>query len=344
MDVAEFPTQLALTGDQDSDLEILFALPDRELLRLCGTNTYLQSLCSSSQAESFWERRYLLRFPEPAERVDTWRNTYLSLARSKQIDPTTEESIATILRDEYNHPFPCLAGYFTSLSRQLYYYMDNVEGGDTVDGVETILKVLGESRYGQHILDNLESTHVPPYDADTIVREAIMYVLHRGAKTSPGKFLLPWWINKIILQDSSLTRIFPRVDELVTITIVIGNRQDGGGELSTINGPENVSQETRGEHNLSEEQFMGMAVYVNYVTYTKVDFLLSGCLLNLTAQEISRRIPHGEKASQYITMLNGDRFIFTTPEFMQGFMAMAGWLGEDYRRGYLDVGNLKVWW
>ena len=49
----------ALTGNKDLDMKIINELDDKELMKVCQANKYVNSLCKN---DNFWRRRVLLKF------------------------------------------------------------------------------------------------------------------------------------------------------------------------------------------------------------------------------------------------------------------------------------------
>jgi hypothetical protein len=123
----------------------------------------------------------------------------------------------------------------------------------------------------------------------------------------------PWLLNQVILA-SSFRNLLPEVSFAVPITVHIGQQ--------------------KGTHLLTQDQFMGMLLYVNYAAKQPVEFLLAGTPLHFTPEDLHKLYNTGV---YIITMLGGDEFSFYRPEFMQGFITMARWLGANYRAGYRDI-------
>lgn len=69
---------MALTGNKQTDLEVMYRLDDRSLLTYCMVNRYAHNLCNN---ETFWRNRFVQRFGKTAseyKREDrTWKMHYL---------------------------------------------------------------------------------------------------------------------------------------------------------------------------------------------------------------------------------------------------------------------------
>lgn len=79
------------TGNKDVDYKILQMLDDKELGKICSTNSYMKILCSD---EHFWRNRTVNKFGEylgdvdqlrqykENNQIDSWRNFYISLVNT----------------------------------------------------------------------------------------------------------------------------------------------------------------------------------------------------------------------------------------------------------------------
>lgn len=78
----ESKRDFTFTGVKDVDLLILMKLDDKDLVKTCGTNKYLNNLCKT---ESFWRIRAQKKLgitEKPADK--TWRNYYVELTEEEK--------------------------------------------------------------------------------------------------------------------------------------------------------------------------------------------------------------------------------------------------------------------
>jgi hypothetical protein len=144
-------------------------------------------------------------------------------------------------------------------------------------------------------------------------------ILHFLLEASSQGLLSPWALNDAIVNDEFLHRALPEVGETLPITI-------------------NVRGQT-GIHELDELPFLGMMLYTIYVAPGQVTFYLGDCPLQYSAGEIEDLLSAffitGDTQPGKIIMRNGDTFVISSVrEFMQGFITVARWLGQNYRLGY----------
>jgi hypothetical protein len=322
-----------LTGNPDVDITLLFSLPDSALLAFCNSSQLWRNLCFSPRYEERWRERYRQCFSNIPPVGNTWWQSY---QRARRL--TVEASIRTVAAHYGANVLPCLLVYVAGLAERIASYIHKHTKAETISLLQRY-----NADYDLAVIDKL--TYPREFILSFIDRfySGLAAVYIRRDVFSPAP-TTPWVVNRQLRTYSLIETMVGGLGPTIPLTVVIGNR--------------------RGVHSLTEDQFMGMQCYCLYTGHSEVKFYLytqlaSACPANTTIPclaNISRaalqniygssldyelhnlpeEIPPPSEFLQ-LTMHNGDHYYFPGKEFMQGFITMARWLGENYRRAYARI-------
>ena len=115
-----------LTGDKNTDYEVLYNLNDYDLGNMCQVNKYTQELCGN---DTFWMNRTLTRFTpifgtieeikkyKEQNNFNTWRKYYIDLVDF--MEKFYQDTNENIVRNDYDK----IANYISKKLRNMYYVM-----------------------------------------------------------------------------------------------------------------------------------------------------------------------------------------------------------------------------